>query len=165
MIPGLPHSGIRGVKGAVRWVYYTAAAIEGYTVRPLGRGEWSLSATVVQGRLSPRQHPLTFAALLEHGRIWLWPVLDFDLTAKTLTARLAGPWRRGDVRMSRFVKLEPVTLRLANGDTLTVKLLVNAGEQHDVFTRIYLADAGGRLRVNPLEIGSRESAPICSTCR
>lgn len=83
---------IRGTKAAVRWAYYTAAAIEGYSVRPTGRGTWALRATVVQAdgyRL--RQRPLTFAALLDRDRVWLWPVLDFDLTDTRLTAQLGPP--------------------------------------------------------------------------
>lgn len=83
---------IRGTRGAVRWAYYTAAAIEGYAVRPIGAGLWSLSATVtLADAYRLRQRPLTFAAELEHNRIWLWPILELELVDRRLTARLGPP--------------------------------------------------------------------------
>lgn len=55
--------------------------------------------------------------------------------------------------MSRFVRPETSILTLANGDTLTVKRRLNAGESRARFARMSLAGVDGALNVNRLQIG------------
>jgi hypothetical protein len=54
---------------------------------------------------------------------------------------------------SRFVRPDTTVLRISNGDTLTVKRRLNAGEQRAMFARMYAAGVDGNLKVNPLETG------------
>lgn len=54
---------------------------------------------------------------------------------------------------SRFVRPDTRTLTLANGDTLTVKRRLNAGEARARFARMSLAGVDGTLTVNRLQIG------------
>ena len=71
---------IRGVVGQIRWAYYTAAAINGYTVTRSKAGAWSLSATVVLAdAFKIAQRPLLFVAPHEKGE-WVWPIntLEYD---------------------------------------------------------------------------------------
>lgn len=87
----MPGAAIRGVVGQVKWAYYMAAALNGYTVRRSATGAWSLRGVVVQAdafKLS--QRPLVFVAPHDKGE-WRWPILDFELQAGTLTARLGPP--------------------------------------------------------------------------
>jgi hypothetical protein len=68
---------ITGVVGSIRWHYYTAAAINGFTVTPLqkDRSRWSLRATVVlSDSFKMAQRPLTFVATLRNGQEWTWPI-------------------------------------------------------------------------------------------
>lgn len=84
---------ITGVVGQVKWAYYVAAAINGYTVTRVGP-QWSLRATVVTAdafKLS--QRPLMFVAPHEKGE-WRWPILDYQLAEGALTARLGPPEER-----------------------------------------------------------------------
>jgi hypothetical protein len=53
----------------------------------------------------------------------------------------------------RFVRPEVSTLTLEDGVTLTVRKRLNAGQQREVFTRMYTAGIDGKLRVNPLLTG------------
>ncbi len=85
---------IKGVVGTIRWGYYTAAAINGYTaVRTRGpRGDtWSLRATVVLAdAFKMAQRPLTFVAPFDKGE-WRFPILDYTQNLYTLTATLGTP--------------------------------------------------------------------------
>ena len=54
---------------------------------------------------------------------------------------------------SRFVRPDTATLTISNGDTLTVKRRLNAGELRAMYARLYLAGADGVLKTNPLAIG------------
>lgn len=54
---------------------------------------------------------------------------------------------------SRFVRPDTTTLRISQGDTLTVKRRLNAGEQRALFARMYIATVEGALKVNPLQSG------------
>ena len=89
---------VRGVVAELRWAYYTAAGIEGWTVirdpkgaRPKGApAGWSLSARVVQSDpFKLAQRPLVFVAPHAKGR-WVWPVERFVVVNGALSARL-GP--------------------------------------------------------------------------
>jgi len=93
---------LTGVVGHIKWHYYTAAAINGYTVSRSSRGEWSLTATVVlDNAYNLAQTPLTFVAMhLKTSRTgakvkaeWRWPILSKSLNRDThqLTARLGPP--------------------------------------------------------------------------
>jgi len=92
---------VRGVVGQVRWGYYDAARLEGYTAqRDPKTQRWSLRARVVPGSANAfnmRQRPLRFIAPYvipakagkpELKRQWEWLVEDADITAGVLTARL-----------------------------------------------------------------------------
>lgn len=52
---------------------------------------------------------------------------------------------------SRFVRPEYATLPISDGDTLTVKKRLTAGEQRDAYGRMYQTEGG--FRVNPLQSG------------
>jgi hypothetical protein len=54
---------------------------------------------------------------------------------------------------SWFVRPEQTILKLSEGQTLTVKRRLNAGERRAQFARMYLAGVDGRLRVNPVQTG------------
>lgn len=85
---------LSGVVGHIKWHYYTAAAINGYTVtRSKDRREWSLTATVVlSDAFKMAQTPLTFTAKHKKGE-WRWPIRSFQLHKDTqqLTAKLGPP--------------------------------------------------------------------------
>lgn len=94
---------LTGVVGSIKWHYYTAAAIEGYTVTRSKDGRrWTLAATVVlSDAFKMAQTPLTFTALrAKHGldghtvvkSEWRWPILSIiERTDHHLTARLGPP--------------------------------------------------------------------------
>lgn len=82
--------GITGVVGHIKWHYYTAAAINGYTVSRAGT-EWSLRAIVVlSDAFKLTQRPLKFHAPHEHGE-WVWPIESMQIADGALTARLGPP--------------------------------------------------------------------------
>jgi hypothetical protein len=82
---------LRGIVGHVKWHYYTAAAINGYTVTRTEGGGLSLVATVVMhDAFKLAQRPLVFEAPHKAG-VWKWPIVAHTLTeAGRLTATL-GP--------------------------------------------------------------------------
>lgn len=55
--------------------------------------------------------------------------------------------------MSRFVRPVRVLLTLANGDTITVKERLSAGEQRAMFVRMRRAGDDDLLRVDPMQVG------------
>lgn len=55
--------------------------------------------------------------------------------------------------MSRFVRPETVVLTLDNGDQLTIRKRLTAGEQRAAYARLYTTGTDGRLKVDPLESG------------
>jgi hypothetical protein len=70
---------IRGVVGRIEWGYFAAAAINGYTIRRLEDGSWSLHGTVVTfDAFKIRQRPLIFVAPHKDGE-WRWPMTTVDL--------------------------------------------------------------------------------------
>lgn len=54
--------------------------------------------------------------------------------------------------MSRFVKAEPVVLRISNNDTLVVKGRLNHGEQAEMFARMRAPGESG-IQVDSLRVG------------
>lgn len=55
--------------------------------------------------------------------------------------------------LSRFVRPQTCTLKISNGDTLTVKRQLTAGEQRAAYARMYLAGVDGTLKVDPFAAG------------
>jgi hypothetical protein len=55
--------------------------------------------------------------------------------------------------MSRFVRPELTTIKISQGDTLTVKRRLNAGEERELFSRLYIAGLDGELKANPFQTG------------
>ena len=55
--------------------------------------------------------------------------------------------------MSRFVKPESKTLKISQGDTITVKRRLNSGEQRAAFARMAVAGLDGEMHVNRMEVG------------
>lgn len=89
---------ITGVIGRITWSYYTAAQIEGYTVRRSPSNEWTLCAVVVlSDSFKIRQRPLMFRAVRKLGGTmgeWVWPIVEFTSDPKSkgeITARLGPP--------------------------------------------------------------------------
>lgn len=81
---------ITGVVGHIKWHYYTAAAINGYTVTRVDAA-WHLRGTVVlSDAFKLSQRPLTFVASHEKGE-WRWPILESTITNGHLTATLGAP--------------------------------------------------------------------------
>jgi len=68
-------AGITGVVASIRWAYYTAAAVNGYTVTrdPVTRA-WSVTGTIVLAdAFKLTQRPLKFVAPHAKGE-WVWPI-------------------------------------------------------------------------------------------
>ena len=84
---------IRGVVASIRWAYYTAAKIEGYTVTRSKTGQWSVHAQVILAdAFKVKQRPLLFVAWHDKGE-WRWPI-DTDtmhLDNNILRANLGTP--------------------------------------------------------------------------
>lgn len=82
---------IRGVVALVRWSYYNAAAINGYTITRDKQRRWRVRATVVNAdKFKMAQKPLTFVAPHNKGE-WRWPIRDLELRNGQLTADLGPP--------------------------------------------------------------------------
>lgn len=82
---------IRGVVGQIKWHYYTAAAINGYTVSRNDQREWSLRGTVVlSDAFKLTQRPLTFVAPHAKGE-WRWPIESMTVADGSLVAKLGPP--------------------------------------------------------------------------
>lgn len=75
----MPPRAIRGVVGRIEWGYFAAGAINGYAVRQLADGAWSLVGTLVSfDAFKIRQRPLIFVAPHKDGE-WRWPMTTIDL--------------------------------------------------------------------------------------
>lgn len=86
---------IRGVVGQIKWAFYVAAAINGYTVTREAE-QWTLRATVVSSdafKLSKR--PLLFVAPHAQGE-WVWPIQSFQIESGLLRAALGAPEEYGE---------------------------------------------------------------------
>jgi len=80
---------IRGVVGQLKWSYYMAGAINGYTVERTG-ATWTLTgALVMSDPFKLSQRPLVFVAPHQGGE-WRWPVLALDVVNQQVYATL-GP--------------------------------------------------------------------------
>jgi hypothetical protein len=70
---------IRGRVAAVKWAYYTAAAVEGYTVTHDPATGWTVTGTLVPGAVDAykiAQRPLFFVAPFKRGA-WRWEIRTF----------------------------------------------------------------------------------------
>ena len=86
----MPRGSIRGVVGLIRWAYYTAAAVNGYTVTQTTQG-WRLQATVVNAdAFKMAQRPLLFVAPHQRGE-WRWPILSLERRPDGTVSAQLGP--------------------------------------------------------------------------
>lgn len=70
---------IRGRVAAVKWAYYTAAAVEGYTVTHDKVAGWTVAGALVPGAVDAfklAQRPLYFVAPFKRGA-WRWEIRTF----------------------------------------------------------------------------------------
>jgi hypothetical protein len=75
----VPPRAIRGVVGRIDWGYFAAAAVNGYSLRQLEDGHWTLAGIVVNvDAFKIRQRPLIFVAPHKDGE-WRWPIRTIDL--------------------------------------------------------------------------------------
>jgi hypothetical protein len=95
----MSRAAITGVVGQVKWSYYVAAAINGYTVSRGPDGSWSLRGTIViSDAFKMAQRPLTFVAPVRLGKPpddtpteWRWPIVSSEIVNGTIVARLGPP--------------------------------------------------------------------------
>lgn len=88
-----PGNQVRGVVGLIKWGYYNAASINGYTVtRTRDDKRWMLRANVVQhDGFKMRQKPLVFVAPFKGGD-WRWTITELEFHGDApMTARLGPP--------------------------------------------------------------------------
>jgi hypothetical protein len=85
---------ISGAVAHVRWRYYDAATIEGFTITPAGEA-WLLVGRVVQANaFNLTQRPLTFIVpIVWQGRPldWLWPIETYAIESGVLRGVLGTP--------------------------------------------------------------------------
>ena len=82
---------VRGRVAAIKWAYYDAALVEGFTVTRTRDREWSVAATVVLADdYKLAQRPLFFVAPTKLGE-WRWPIAEFSIANGALRARLGAP--------------------------------------------------------------------------
>ena len=84
---------VRGVLAAIKWQYYVAAKVHGYTlVRAEGKAEaWQVVATVVErDGYKLAQRPLVFAATHATGS-WFWPIESYTLLENGRFEARLGP--------------------------------------------------------------------------
>jgi hypothetical protein len=98
---------LTGVKGLIKWSYYTAGQVEGYAVYRYKDGRWSMTATLVlSDAFKMKQRPLIFVApyikdtcasclkvsqvctCREPQRVqtpgeWRWPITSLEMGAVT----------------------------------------------------------------------------------
>ena len=86
---------VRGRDAQIRWAYYVAAGVEGWTLlqqppRPGVRPKWSLSARIVgSDKFKMAQRPLLFVTVVREKR-WVFPIEEFRIEGDRMTATL-GP--------------------------------------------------------------------------
>jgi hypothetical protein len=83
---------VRGINGAIKWSYHSAAVFNAWTVTRAG-AEWTLAGTLVSSdayRVS--QRPLRFVAPHADGQ-WVWPIEELQIEGASLTAKLGPPVR------------------------------------------------------------------------
>jgi hypothetical protein len=86
---------IRGHVAILKWQYYDAATIEGYTVTHSSDHDWTATARVVSTNAfnlaaGTRAGALVFHAPIQGG-VWRWPIRRYELTNGALRADLGPP--------------------------------------------------------------------------
>jgi hypothetical protein len=86
---------ITGVKGLIKWSYYTAAQIEGYAVYRDKDGHWTMTATLVlSDAFKMKQRPLMFVApYLKETCASCSKVLQACVCREPQPVREPGEWR------------------------------------------------------------------------
>lgn len=86
---------IRGREGSILWGYRSAARLVSWSIRRETnpkRGPWELTATFAQADpIGLRQKGLAFTAPRLGGGHWYWPVLEIQVGATSILARLGPP--------------------------------------------------------------------------
>jgi hypothetical protein len=83
---------IRGRVAAIKWSYYNAAAVEGYTITRDAQKHWTATGALVPGAVDAfklGQRPLFFVAPFKGGA-WRWEIEALTLLDGNFSARL-GP--------------------------------------------------------------------------
>jgi len=83
---------IRGVAAQIRWAYYVAAGVEGFTLLAPApdRPKWTLAARIVgSDKFKMAQRPLLFVTTVRDKR-WLFQIEAFQIVGDQLSATL-GP--------------------------------------------------------------------------
>lgn len=81
---------LRGVVGFIRWQWYTAAQLEGYTVTRTGRRFVLRGRIVLSDSYKISRSGLLFVAPTNKGE-WTWPILDLQITGDQVLAELGPP--------------------------------------------------------------------------
>ena len=81
---------LRGTVGAIKWHYYTAAAVNGYTVARTERGLSLVATVVLKDAFKLSQRPLIFEAPHKTGA-WKWPILTYTLAESGRLTATLGP--------------------------------------------------------------------------
>jgi hypothetical protein len=82
---------VRGKVAAIKWAYYDAAVVEGFTVTRTRENVWAVAATVVLADdYKLAQRPLLFVAPTKLGD-WRWPIVSWSIANGTLRAQLGAP--------------------------------------------------------------------------
>ena len=78
--PNAPPIPLRGLRGALKWYYQTAAGITNYSVTySPERQAWTMrGGLVAPNAYSLEQRPLLFVAYLKDGAELTWPVVEFS---------------------------------------------------------------------------------------
>jgi len=93
-MPAVP---LTGTNGAIKWHYYTAAAIATYAVRynPEARA-WTLSGVVAgSDPFKLTQTPLEFVAPIKGGGALRWPIVRVTVKDGRVAAALGPPLTPG----------------------------------------------------------------------
>jgi hypothetical protein len=81
---------VKGRVASIMWGYQTAGTLRDWTISPREGGGWSITAQVDDlHTFRASQRPLTCVAPHASGA-WRWPILELEIAAGALTARL-GP--------------------------------------------------------------------------
>ena len=88
--PAIP---LRGLRGAIRWQYYTAAAVVDFAVTyDQTRRAWALRGGIIApDAYKLAQRPLTFLAPTKGGGALRWPVVDLIVRDGRIAATLGPP--------------------------------------------------------------------------
>jgi hypothetical protein len=81
---------VRGLAGVIRWGYFDAARVDGWTVTRTTE-TWTLAARIVSADpFKLTQRPLMFVAAHQQGA-WHWPIERCEIAEGAIRARLGPP--------------------------------------------------------------------------